>query len=73
MLKFRTQSAVDYSVLGQETQISLYVDDFAQRKIKFADGTPVSATSRPIVRIIDSLKPIISFSNGNSQANPISR
>ena len=63
-------NAVDYSKLGQETKISLYVDDFEQRKIKFADGSPVSATISPTVIIIDNLKPIISFVDGNEQQNP---
>ena len=63
-------SAVDYSILGQETQISLYVDDFAQRKIKFADGTPVSVTIKPVVKIIDNLPPIVSFVDGYDQLNP---
>ena len=63
-------SAVDYSILGQETQISLYVDDFAERKIKFADGTPVSVTVKPVVKIIDNLPPIVSFVDGNDELNP---
>ena len=63
-------SAVDYSVLGQETQISLYVDDFEQRKIKYANGEPVSAIVKPVIKIIDNLKPLVSFADGNDKSTP---
>ena len=69
-VKVSNLDAVNYSILGHEAKITLYVDDFAFRKVNFADGSPVSATINPTVKIVDSLKPIVSFSDGNEQSNP---
>ncbi len=63
--------AVDFTTLGHESKITLYVDDFSFRKVNFADGKPVSSTITPTVRIVDSQKPVISFSEGQSSANPL--
>ena len=63
-------NAVDYSILGQETKVTLYVDDYEQRKIKFANGEPVSANFSVKIKIIDNLKPIISFLEGNDKSDP---
>lgn len=63
--------AVDYTILGHESKITLYVDDFAFRKVNFADGKPVSAKIIPTVRIVDSQKPIVSFLDGNIQTKPL--
>ena len=63
--------SVDYTQLGHESTISLYVDDFEQRKVNFADGRPVSVTIKPVVKIVDSQKPIISFTDGNEKENPL--
>ncbi|MBT5716129.1 MAG: hypothetical protein HOI70_04375, partial [Opitutae bacterium] len=65
------QGTVDYTTLGHESKITLYVDDFAFRKVNFADGNPVSAKITPTVRIVDSQKPIVSFFEGKEQANPM--
>ena len=65
------QETVDYSILGHESKITLYVDDFAFRKVNFADGNPISAKITPIVRIVDSQKPIVSFFEGKEQAKPM--
>lgn len=62
---------VDYTTLGHESKITLYVDDFAFRKVNFADGNPVSAKIIPTVRIVDSQKPIVSFLEGNIQSKPM--
>ena len=63
--------SVNYSILGHESKITLYVDDFALRKVNFADGSPVSVTITPTVKIVDNQKPIISFSGGKEQSNPL--
>ena len=63
--------SVNYSILGHESKITLYVDDFALRKVNFADGSPVSVTITPTVKIVDNQKPIISFSDGKEQSNPL--
>ena len=63
--------AVDYSILGHTSKITLYVDDFAYRKVNFANGSPVSATITPTVKIVDSQKPIVSFSDGKTQETPL--
>jgi len=63
--------SVNYSILGHESKITLYVDDFAFRKVNFADGSPVSVTITPTVKIVDNQKPIVSFSNGKDQSNPL--
>ena len=63
--------SVNYSILGHESRITLYVDDFAFRKVNFADGSPVSVTITPTVKIVVNQKPIISFSEGKEQANPL--
>ena len=63
--------AVDYTILGHESKITLYVDDFAFRKVNFADGKPVSAKIIPTVRIVDNQKPIVSFSDGKIQTKPL--
>ncbi|MBT3666716.1 MAG: hypothetical protein HN548_04490, partial [Opitutae bacterium] len=65
------QGTVDYTTLGHESKITLYVDDFAFRKVNFADGNPVSAKITPTVRIVDSQKPIVSFFEGKEQAKPM--
>ena len=69
-VKVSNLEAVNYSILGHEAKITLYVDDFAFRKVNFADGSPVSITINPTVKIVDSQKPIVSFADGNEQANP---
>ena len=63
--------SVNYSILGHESKITLYVDDFALRKVNFADGSPISVTITPTVKIVDNQKPIISFSDGKEQSNPL--
>ena len=63
--------SVNYSILGHESKITLYVDDFALRKVNFADGSPISVTITPTVKIVDNQKPIVSFSNGKDQSNPL--
>ena len=63
--------SVNYSILGHESKITLYVDDFELRKVNFADGSPISVTITPTVKIVDNQKPIISFSDGKEQSNPL--
>ena len=63
--------AVDFTTLGHESKITLYVDDFNFRKVNFADGKPVSSTITPTVRIVDSQKPVISFTEGQDSADPL--
>ena len=63
-------NAVNYSLLGQETQLTLYVDDLPIRKISYPNGQPVSTTLTPIVRIVDNLPPVIIFSEGETQGAP---
>ena len=63
-------NAVDYSQLGQETKLTLYVDDLAVRKLSYPSGKPVSTTIAPTVRIVDNQKPIIAFVDGETQASP---
>nr|ADI21860.1 hypothetical protein [uncultured verrucomicrobium HF0130_25O04] len=63
-------NAVNYSILGQETQITLYVDDLTIRKLSYPSGQPVSTTLSPTVRIVDNLPPIVLFADGETQDTP---
>ena len=63
-------NAVNYSILGQETQLALYVDDLTIRKLSYPSGKPVSTTLSPTVRIVDNLPPIVLFADGETQNAP---
>jgi hypothetical protein len=63
-------NAVNYSILGQETQLALYVDDLTIRKLSYPSGEPVSTTLTPTVRIVDNLPPIVLFADGETQDVP---
>lgn len=63
-------NAVNYSILGQETQLTLYVDDLSIRKLAYPSGKPVSTTLTPTVRIVDNQPPLVLFSDGETQATP---
>lgn len=63
-------SAVDYSLLGQETKLALYVDDLTIRKLSYPSGKPVSTTLTPTVRIVDNLPPVVLFADGETQSAP---
>jgi hypothetical protein len=63
-------NAVNYSILGQETQLTLYVDDLPIRKLAYPSGNPVSTTLTSTVRIVDNLPPLVLFSDGETQNTP---
>jgi len=69
-VKVYNANSVDYSILGQETQLTLYVDDLEIRKISYPSGKPVSMTLTPTVRIVDNLSPLVLFPDGETEGNP---
>ena len=69
-VKVYNATSVDYSLLGQETKLTLYVDDLEIRKISYPSGKPVSTTLTPIVRIVDNLSPLVLFSDGETKEKP---
>ena len=69
-VKVYNANSVDYSILGQETKLTLYVDDLEIRKISYPSGKPVSTTLTPIVRIVDNLSPLVLFSDGETKEKP---
>ncbi|MBT3637363.1 MAG: hypothetical protein HN531_10520 [Opitutae bacterium] len=69
-VKVYNANSVDYSILGQETQLTLYVDDLEIRKLSYPSGKPVSTTLTPTVRIVDNLSPLVLFSDGETEGNP---
>jgi hypothetical protein len=62
--------SVNSSVLGEETPVSISVNDFSVRGINFPSGQPVSKTLNVTVRIIDNQKPMISFREGETLEVP---
>jgi hypothetical protein len=66
-VKVYNATSVDYSILGQETKLTLYVDDLEIRKISYPSGKPVSTSLTPTVRIIDNLKPLVFFPDGETK------
>jgi hypothetical protein len=69
-VKVYNANSVDYSILGQQTKLTLYVDDLEIRKISYPSGKPVSTTLTPTVRIVDNLSPLVLFSDGEAEATP---
>ena len=69
-VKVYNANSVDYSILGQETKLTLYVDDLEIRKIAYPSGKPVSTSLTPTVRIIDNLSPLVLFSDGETKDTP---
>lgn len=63
--------SVKYSEVGQESKITLYVDDFDGRKINYPTGEPVSYTLNPIVRIVDDQRPHVIVKSGNNKSSPL--
>ena len=69
-VKVYNANSVDYSILGQETKLTLYVDDLEIRKISYPSGKPVSTTLTPTVRIVDNLSPLVLFPDGEAEEEP---
>ena len=61
---------VNSSNLGEETPVSITVNDFPVRGTNYPSGQPVSKTLNITVRIIDNQKPIISFKDGENIDSP---
>ena len=62
--------SVDFTQLGQTTQITVTVTDLPTRKIKTPEGNPVSTTISPTVKIVDNLPPILSHNIG-TESDPM--
>ena len=62
---------VDYSLLNQETTLNLSVGDFALRQANLPSGDPVSTSINLVVKVVDSLPPILSVSDGFEQDSPM--
>ena len=62
---------VDYSLLNQETTLNLSVGDFALRQANLPSGEPVSTSINLVVKVVDSLPPILSVSDGFEQDSPM--
>jgi hypothetical protein len=63
--------SVKYSEVGQESKITLYVDDFDGRKINYPTGEPVSYTINPVVRIVDDQRPLVVVKTGYNKSSPL--
>ena len=70
MIEVLNAEMVNPAILGQQTQISILVNDFSERGVKFPSGQPVSASINATVVIVDSQKPITSFAQGESIQSP---
>ena len=62
---------VDYSLLNQETTLNLSVGDFALRQANLPSGEPVSTSINLVVKVVDSLPPILSVSDGFEPDSPM--
>lgn len=65
------EKVVDYTQLGQITELSLSVTDFPTRKIRTPEGAIVSTSINPKIKIIDNLPPILSHENGLNEKDPM--
>ena len=63
--------SVDYTQLGQITELSLSVTDLPTRKIKTPEGKIVSTSVKPKIKIIDNLPPLLSHDLGLAENNPM--
>ena len=70
MIEVLNAEMVNPAILGQQTQISILVNDFSERGVKFPSGQPVSTSINATVVIVDSQKPITSFAQGESIQSP---
>ena len=65
------EDSVDYTKLGQITQLTVTVSDLPTRKLKTPEGDVVSTLVSPKVQIIDNLPPLLSLQDGPSEDNPM--
>ena len=65
------EESVDYTKLGQITELSLSVTDLPTRKIRTPEGEIVATSVKPKIQIVDNLPPILSHQAGNSENDPM--
>ena len=58
------EESVDFTQLGQVTELSLSVTDLPTRKIRTPEGEIVSTSVKPKIKIVDNLPPILSHDTG---------
>ena len=62
---------VDYTILDQETSLNLSVGDFPLRHANLPSGEPVSTSINLVVKVVDSLPPILSVAEGSANDAPM--
>jgi len=62
--------SVDFTQLGQVTELSLSVTDLPTRKIRTPEGEIVSTSVKPKIKIVDNLPPILSHGIG-TESDPM--
>ncbi len=62
--------SVDFTQLGQVTELSLSVTDLPTRKIRTPEGEIVSTSVKPKIKIVDNLPPILTHSTG-TESDPM--
>lgn len=62
---------VDFTQLGQITELSVSVTDLPTRKIRTPEGEIVSSSVNPVIKIIDNLPPLLSHTNGLTEDKPM--
>ena len=62
--------SVDFTQLGQVTELSLSVTDLPTRKIRTPEGEIVSTSVKPKIKIVDNLPPILTHSIG-TESDPM--